>query len=561
MELLGEHFPPQFVELVGIDVGPAKRRGRRPQLGLAQQPLTPAVAELGPQLARQRPPMGLEVQLAAPHRYRRPGRRLRLDELEEARRRAQLDVRHRVEVGESGGAGQHVACRAPAAVAVPVGDQRDIAPRVLGEALHRPAQLGWRDLGAVGVDGRKVGQHAAAVDALPPERLVRETVGLVPRQLLRHEPAHPSGGEDLRQASRIAEHVGDPHLGRRDPEVLGEPPLTVDDLAGDALPRRQVHVRFDPHPSDRYPLPGGDLGDDPVEQLGLPLAHPVVLLGLRAREHEVRRVVHQADCRGERPHALAHRLPDRPQPRRVDVGVSCGDGSVGGRRRRLGQRRSENGAHLGGRGSSGEGVEAAGQHVEQLGATPVGGGQRAHHAVEDVVVVEQRLGLFVDDDEIGAGELVQRRLACSRRRTERGRPELRERRVRRRLDDDLHRSWVGDDRDSSAPRVDPLQRFAVRSAHEALALETRAVGCEPEIDDRLDPPSCPPGGHVGPAAEPRRPPRWTPRRRHGQGSQRVERRSGLDVHRQLVGVDEGQDPLEQLAVDPVLDQSTVVVHR
>ena len=142
MELLGEHLPPRLVELVGVDLGTADGRRRRPQLGLAEQPLAPAVAELRAQLAGQRPPMGLEVQLAAPHRHRRPGRRLGLDVLEEPRRRAELDVGHRVEVGEPGGAGEHLARRPAAAVAVAVGDQRDVAPGVLGEALHRLAQLG-----------------------------------------------------------------------------------------------------------------------------------------------------------------------------------------------------------------------------------------------------------------------------------------------------------------------------------------------------------------------------------------------------------------------------------
>ena len=95
---------------------------------------------------------------------------------------------------------------------------------------------------------------------------------------------------------------------------------------------------------------------------------------------------------------------------------------------------------LGRRGAAGEGVEAARQHAEQLRPAPIGDRQRAHHPVEDVEVVEQCLRLLVDDDEVGAGELVQRRLARGRRQTERRRPELRERRVRRSLDDDLHRT-------------------------------------------------------------------------------------------------------------------------
>ena len=152
--------------------------------------------------------------------------------------------------------------------------------------------------------------------------------------------------------------------------------------------------------------------------------------------------------------------------------------------------------------------------AQQLRPPAVGDGQRAHHAVEDVEVVEQRLGLLVDDDEVGAGELVERGLARRRRRTERRRPELRERRVRGCLDDDLHRTGAGGDRHGRAPRVDALDRLAVRPTHEALALESGTVGGEAEIDDRLDALRRPLGGHFAPAAEPRRAPRRPPWRGH-----------------------------------------------
>ena len=560
MELLGEHLAPRLVELVGIDVGAAGRRRRRPQLGFAQQPLAPAVAELRAQLAGQRPPMGLEVQLAVPHRHGRPRRRLGLDVLEEARRRAELDVGQRIEVGEPGGAGEHLARRPAAAVAIAVGDQRDVAPGVLGEALHRLAELARGDLGAVGVDRWEVREHTAAVDALPPERLVREPVGLVPRQLLGDEPAHPPGGEDLRQASRVAEDVGDPHLRARHTEVLGEPALSVDDLAGDALPRREVHVRFDPHPPDRDPLPGGDLGGDPLEQLRFALADPLVLLGLRAGEHVVGLVVHQGHRRSERAHALAHRLADRPQPRRVDVGVPGGDGAVVRGRSRCRQRRSEDRPGLRRRGPDGDGVEPAGEQAQQPRPTSIGDGQRAHHRVEDVEVVQQGLRLLVDDDEVGAGELVQRGLACGGRRTERRRPELRERRVRGCLDDDLHRARPSGDRHGGAPRVDALDWLSVRPTNEALALESGGVGDEAEVDDRLDTAPSPLGRHVAPAAEPRRAPRWPPWRGHREWPQGVERGSRVDAHCQPPRVDQRKDALEQLARDALLDQRTVVVH-
>ena len=65
-----------------------RRARRRPQLGLAQQLLASAVAELGADLARQRAAVGLEVQLAAPHRHRCAEMDLALDVLEELGRRA-----------------------------------------------------------------------------------------------------------------------------------------------------------------------------------------------------------------------------------------------------------------------------------------------------------------------------------------------------------------------------------------------------------------------------------------------------------------------------------------
>ena len=70
---------------------------------------------------------------------------------------------------------------------------------------------------------------------------------------------------------------------------------------------------------------------------------------------------------------------------------------------------------LGGGCPAGEGVEPTSEHAQQLGSAAVGDGQRAHQAVEDVEVVEQRLCLLVDDDEVGTGELVERGLARRRR--------------------------------------------------------------------------------------------------------------------------------------------------
>ena len=85
VELLGQHLAPEVVER-RADRAPTG--GRRPQLGLAQQPLAAAVAELRAQLAGERAAVGLEVQLAAPHRHRRAAGDLGLDVVEELGRRA-----------------------------------------------------------------------------------------------------------------------------------------------------------------------------------------------------------------------------------------------------------------------------------------------------------------------------------------------------------------------------------------------------------------------------------------------------------------------------------------
>ena len=63
VELLSEHLPPQMVD-VGRCAG-----CRRPELDLAEEPLTSAIADLRPELARQRAAVCLEVELAPPHRY------------------------------------------------------------------------------------------------------------------------------------------------------------------------------------------------------------------------------------------------------------------------------------------------------------------------------------------------------------------------------------------------------------------------------------------------------------------------------------------------------------
>ena len=477
VELLREHLLPELVE---IGCRPARRR---PQLGLAQQLLAPAVAELGADLARQRSPVRLEVQLAAPHRHRRAEMDLALDVAEELGWRTDRDAWCAVEVGEPPRALEHLARRSATAVAVSERHQRPVTPAVLGEVGDGVRAFGRCDLGVVGVDGWEVGEHACAVEPFPPERVVGEPVLLVPRQLLRHEAGHPAGCEHLWQTGRVAEHVGDPHLGAAPPEVPLEVPLAVHDLAHEALAGRQVHVGLDPHPAGRHPLSARDLRRDAGEELGLAVLDPRVLLRLRADEPVLGVLVHQPDGRGERPLALASRLADRPQPGGVDVRMPGRDDPVGARPGWCRQRRPDRW-----RAAATSGTRS---RARRCRATTVAGGvverECAHQSVEDAEVVHQRFGVGVDDDQIGALEPVQRLLACCRRRSEGGWPELRERRVRGRLHREHERSRLRVYGDVRALRMDPLDRLSGVVADETLALEPGGIAVEAEVDHGLDP--------------------------------------------------------------------------
>ena len=180
------------------------------------------------------------------------------------------------------------------------------------------------------------------------------------------------------------------------------------DLAGEALPRRKVHVGLDPHPTDGNPLPGGNLLTDFREQVGVAFFYPGVLLSLRATEAVGRVVVHQRDGRGKRAGALSNRLLNRPQPRRVDVRVPGGndamtpDRAIG--RRKVRSKGASCGLDIGDR------VERRHDCLSEFDASRVTDCECAHHSGEHVKVVGERLGLDVDEDEVGSAEPIGRLL-------------------------------------------------------------------------------------------------------------------------------------------------------
>ena len=246
---------------------------------------------------------------------------------------------------------------------------------------------------------------------------------------------------------------------------------------------------------------------------------------------------------------------------------------VAGRHDAVGARAGRHGQHPGQRGPgrdrcvvapagrSGDEVEGPGDGGADAGPAGIGEGQRAHHAVEHVEVVDEGLGVGVDDDELGPVEPVQRPVAGGERRAHRRRRELRQHRVGRRFHHELDRARPVSDRHGLAAGVDALHRTTLGVAHEALALEARRVEAEAEVEQRLDTSTRPRRRDVTAEAERRRPPRRAPATTDLERRQVVERWPGLDGERQALGVDEGQDPLGDLPGDPLLDQLAVVVHR
>ena len=317
MEVVEQERLPGPVELLAR---PRLIRHGGEQLGVVQRPLRAPARPLGARLRRVRPAVVLEVELADHLRPCGLVGQHGEEVLGCADRRARnalqvLDARERLE---------HLRRRPAAAVAPPEDEQAARRQRVVLEVARRAAQLGDGRLGVVGVGRREVREHRRAVDPDPAEGVVLGRVEPVPRELLREEAVDAGAAHDLRQLAVVAEHVGVPEHARAAAELALEEALAVHELAHERLAGGQVAVGLDPRPADREPLPGGDALADPRPEPGRAVADPRVLLGLRAGEAVVGVALHEAQLGGERPHALAEGLLQRPQPRRVDVGVADG---------------------------------------------------------------------------------------------------------------------------------------------------------------------------------------------------------------------------------------------
>ena len=584
VELVQQHGLPDPVQvLVRVRVQLARHHGRRgPQLGLAEQVLAAPVALLGLGLRGVRRAVDLQVELTGPDR--RVLAVLLLGGREELGRGLDRHPRRGLQVRHPARGRDELAGRAATAVAVPERHQRPGRRAVLGEVALRVCELAAGQVGVVGVDRREVGEHPGPVQALPPEGVVRELVLLVPGDLLGQEPLRPGQLHQLRQRRGVAERVRQPDLLGVDAVLVQEEPLAVHELPGQRLAAGQVGVGLDPHAAHRNDGAVGNGLLQPLPHLRVVVLHPGVLLGLREREDELRVLLRQGGDVRDRAGHLAPGLPQRPEPGRVDVRVPDRGQLVRAGVRRPAQYVGQ--LRAGVRRGAGDvlvvqGVQRAAQCPQDLPAARLLQGQLLLQAVQRLEVEDQVPHLGVEHGQVGASQRVDRRLA-----------ELgadvglrvgvveRDLRVGGRLDVELDgvagrgRRTVGaEDRQRGVglPRVQTLQRYAGRGVNEALRGEPGAAA-EAEVDDGLDLATGPLGRHLAAEPEPRGSPGRTPRQADrgrleglGEGLGGGHRLTGgvphLDVQRDRRAVDRGADPLPQGALEPLLDELTVVVHE
>ena len=216
----------------------------------------------------------------------------------------------------------------------------------------------------------RVGEHASAVEPLPPEEIVGKAVGLRPVDLDGEKRVDAALAHELRQRRRKAEAVGQP----ADPMALAERPLeialAVEDLPRQALAARHVRIGLDPHAADRLPLARRDALANLGEQFWIVLLDLRVELRARLVEAELGRALHQRQHGREGAPQFAPRLLIGPQPGEVDVGMA-GESDLALRREAPLQATQRRGKSVGGRLDAGAFALAQRRRIgDRLGPAP-----------------------------------------------------------------------------------------------------------------------------------------------------------------------------------------------
>src|SRR5699024_6033644 len=130
------------------------------------------------------------------------------------------------------------------------------------------------------------------------------------------------GTDDLGKGAAVSEGIGKPAHIARDAELFTEEPRAAHELSNESLATWHIRVRLHPHPADRSDAPCLHSGPDSFEEFGLGVLDPCILLRRRRGEDELWIPIDEIENIREGPCDFPHRLPCRPQPGAINVGVA-----------------------------------------------------------------------------------------------------------------------------------------------------------------------------------------------------------------------------------------------
>ena len=231
------------------------RKHRAEEFGFGESLFAFPVSAFCAGLCGERAAVQLQIELAVPGREFRA---VRFEKIKEAVGAVEFEMRNAFEILHAFSAFDEFRIRSAATVAdAEEGEKVEDAVAFAAVVLRTDHSLGLKH-GAVGVFGRKMGEHGGTVDSMPEEALVRETVELVPCDFCGEEAVASGFPENLRERGGVAEGVGQPEIADVDAEFIAEEILAVEELAHDGFSAGEHAVRFDPHSALDFPASGGD---------------------------------------------------------------------------------------------------------------------------------------------------------------------------------------------------------------------------------------------------------------------------------------------------------------
>ena len=228
---------------------------------------------------------------------------------------------------------QHVTVHTPAAVSESIGDEQVFVHLLLTVGIPHAFYSLWHKLAVVGVEpgarfipgfrcGDEMGQHFAAVNALPFEGVVRHTVKLVPAYLCGHEHINAGFFQDLGKCPGVAEHIRQPKVFHIFSELILDEFAPDQYLACQRFSACQVAVCLHPHSAVRFPASLSDALLDLLIDFREILFDILINLGLRLQENVFRKHFHHAEHCGEGTGCFLMGVLQPPQPCHVNVGMT-----------------------------------------------------------------------------------------------------------------------------------------------------------------------------------------------------------------------------------------------